>query len=929
MARNEKEKLLSLQIWGLVQGIGFRPFIARIASEHKMIGRVLNQNGCVKVEVIGREDKLEAFYNDILLKKPLAAKYISINKSYSSIIDAAIDTAMFNNKFTIEQSQAIEGGAVFPTPDFSICDECEKELFAKDNRRFLHPFISCAECGPRYTILKGTPYDRITTTMSDFPMCAACESEYNDKDSRRMHAQTLACHDCGPKLSYVSRCDEVERIFLDKVGRINQDKVGRIEQDEVGHIDKYEVGRIKQDESEQINKFKVGRINQDEKAALNFAIDDLKSGRIIAIKGIGGYHLACTPFSDDSVQRLRDLKGRENKPFAVMFSSLEELEIYCNFTPKEKENLTSTIKPIVLLKPKHFVTPSISTDVSRSSRFLGSFLPYTPLHHLILKETGPLVMTSANFTDSPIIKDDAQMLEFFRNQTDLTGILKNDRLILRRIDDSVVQCIGDITQIIRRARGYVPNPITLDQNQTREPKTQENQIQQTRGQVPCLTFAEQISNPKQTGGQTPCLVSANTGPEPDVGTDTLSGVRNTGSEQTWGQLPCPSSEQQPCLATEQQQCPEPQQSPESSPSGEQQQCLALGGQQKNTFCLATEGFYFLSTDNGDLDSLSSFENYKKSLDEMKNLLNIKPTLICADLHPGYQTSRFAKALGMPVKLIQHHYAHVASVMAEGNLTEPVIGVAFDGTGYGTDGTLWGGEFLIAKANGFDRVGHLKTISLLGGDASVRDTQKIATCLLHAANLDNEISDSRKQTICSALDAKINTIESSSIGRMFDAVCSILNISHIATYEGECAIMLENEAAKAIEIGVTEAYKPYNFTLIEMEGKIVADIVPCIREIIQDMKNTIPVPQIAYRFHATIAELIVNMCIEVRKRSGIRTVALSGGVFQNRILLQLAIEKLQNIDFIVYINRQVPPNDAGISLGQAYVAQCKLGSLRMT
>src|SRR5665647_3125291 len=430
MARNEKEKLLILKIWGLIQGIGFRPFIARIASEHKMIGRVLNQNGCVKIEAIGHEAELEAFYNDILSKKPLAAKYISINKSYSSIIDEVIDTAMFNNKFIIEQSQTLEAGPVFPTPDFSICEECEKELFSEDNRRFLHPFISCAECGPRYTILKGTPYDRITTTMSDFPMCAACESEYNDKDSRRMHAQTIACHDCGPKLSYVSRCDEVKKN------------------------------------------------SQDEKSALDCAIRELKSGGIIAIKGIGGYHLACTPFNDDSVQRLRNLKGRENKPFAVMFSSLNELENYCDITSIEKENLTSSIKPIVLLKPKHSVIPSISTNVSRSSRFLGSFLPYTPLHHLILNETGSLVMTSANFTDSPIIKDDAQMLEFFRNQTDLTGILKNDRLILRRIDDSVVQCIGDITQIIRRARGYVPNPITLDQNQTREPKTQEPQIQE-------------------------------------------------------------------------------------------------------------------------------------------------------------------------------------------------------------------------------------------------------------------------------------------------------------------------------------------------------------------------------------------------------------------------------------------------------------------
>src|SRR5665647_1698994 len=515
MARNEKEKLLILKIWGLIQGIGFRPFIARIASEHKMIGRVLNQNGCVKIEAIGHEAELEAFYNDILLKKPLAARYISINKSYSSIIDEA----MFNNKFIIEQSQTLEAGPVFPTPDFSICEECEKELFSEDNRRFLHPFISCAECGPRYTILKGTPYDRITTTMSDFPMCVACESEYNDKDSRRMHAQTLACHDCGPKLSYVSRCDEVGRISLDEIGRINQDEIGRINQDEVGRINQDEVGRINQDGIGWINQDEIGRINQDEKAALNFAIDDLKSGRIIAIKGIGGYHLACTPFSDDSVQRLRDLKGRENKPFAVMFSSLNELENYCDITSIEKENLTSSIKPIVLLKPKHSVIPSISTNVSRSSRFLGSFLPYTPLHHLILNETGSLVMTSANFTDSPIIKDDAQMLEFFRNQTDLTGILKNDRLILRRIDDSVVQCIGDITQIIRRARGYVPNPITLDQNQAREPKTQENQIQEPK-------TLEHQAREHQTRGQTPCLVSADTGPESGVGTVTLSGVRS-------------------------------------------------------------------------------------------------------------------------------------------------------------------------------------------------------------------------------------------------------------------------------------------------------------------------------------------------------------------------------------------------------------------
>jgi len=746
----EKYKKLNISIWGIVQGVGFRPYVKRLADKHGLYGRVLNNNGCVQIEVVGKKPLLEIFLDELVKNKPSIANIISMDSTY-------IEVDYDFNSFYIDQSNNLKNGFVFPPQDISICEDCEKELFDNENPRYLHPFISCTLCGPRYSIIEKLPYDRIATSMKGFPLCSFCEGEYSRADNRRQHAQTIACNNCGPVLSYHSRV--LENGTLTKV------------------------------------------------------IEELKNGGIVAIKGIGGYHLACSPFNDTAVANLRKLKKRYKKPFAVMFKNISAIKQLCEISDIEETQLLTHKKPIVPVKIKREI--DISRFVTGDACSLGVFLPYTPLHHLILNETVALVMTSANTSDLPLIYKDKAMLEFFNQEKLINGVLSHNREIVRRVDDSVVSCFDNNVQIIRRARGYVPLPVEI------------------------LNKSERA-------------------------------------------------------------------------------ILACGGQQKNTFCIARGQFAYPSTHIGDLDDENTYNFYIKTIDDMKNLIKITPEFVCCDLHPEYRSTIYAKSLGLPLMQVQHHFAHIVSVMAEHKLTETVIGIAFDGTGYGIDGTLWGGEFLIASPIGFERVAHLKPFALQGGDGSVSDAWKTAICLLYSNGLESEITDDRFKIIKPAILNKINVMQTSSMGRLFDAVSSLLNICHIASFEGDCAIQLENEAKNN-----SQKCESYDYEITTQDDKMLIDIKKCLVGIYADIKAGYEKSYIAYRFHLTVIDFTVAVCKILREKYNINFVALSGGVFQNKIIISNLLKRLKQESFVTYINEQVPTNDGGISLGQAYLAQFKI------
>lgn len=762
-------KTYEIRIWGTAQGVGFRPFIHRLAKKHNLAGFVSNDGSCVLIVIKADERQLKDFVCDIKQKKPQPSDIVrlQVTERNSGDIDLSGD-------FRITTSTDNSESPIFISPDFIVCDNCLKELYEETNRRYLHPFISCMECGPRFSIIDCVPYDRENTTMSDFPMCSSCSEEYKNIEDRRYHAQTISCYECGPQL---------------KFKKVDSDK-------ETTGFEAFEQ-----------------------------AVKILEQGGIIAVKGIGGFHLCCTPFNKNSVARVRKLKGREEKPFAVMFDSTMEVEKYCFLSEEEKKQLLSRESPIVLLKRKE---SDICEGVFKSSKYLGCFLTYTPLHKLIINTIGPLVMTSANISGEPIIIDNLKMMSLSDKR--LSGILYNNRRILTGIDDSVVKVSSNNSvQFIRRARGFVPLPVYL---------------------------GERFKKGRPV--------------------------------------------------------------------------LACGSDLKNTFCVGQNGYAYLSQFGGDLEEAQSFKVYKENIERFERILSIKPEKVCCDLHPGYQTSKFAKECGLEVLEVQHHHAHILSVMAENCLYHPVIGIAFDGTGYGTDGAMWGGEFLIASPDSFIRAGHLKYVPMLGGDSSVKEAYKTGYSYLFNLGLEMYIKDERWQLIKAALTNNINTVRSSSVGRLFDAVSFLAGIKDYSSFEGECAILLENYAAEYgamhSQHGLFMDYssekmkdfcKSYNYQISEVDGKLIGDMNRCIREIIADRENSADKREIAWRFHLTIIDYILNMCTRIRELYKIKDVALSGGVFQNSIIFDGAVSVLKRSGFNVFFNTKVPVNDGGISLGQAF------------
>ena len=747
----EKETAVKIKVCGIVQGVGFRPLVYRTARELGLKGWVRNVGGDVEIVAQASKTALNQFLCDLKENKNQRYEILNMEMEEQPVSELA--------DFVITPSGDAKEISMIPS-DLPVCRECLRELADQSDRRYGNPFISCMACGPRYTIIEDMPYDRDNTVMKDFPVCNKCKKEYTSPESRRFHAQTISCNDCGPYLLY-------------------QDN--------------------RQREAEELT----------DREALKKAIKVLVDGGIVAVKGIGGYHLVCSPFLETSVVRLRQCKGREEKPFAVMFHSVSEIKKYCNVSKEEEMLLTSKARPIVLLAMQE---DHMAPSANKRSLYCGAFLPYTPLQHLLTEELGPLIMTSANASGQPIIREDKGMCSF--SDPYLDGVLYHKRRIVRSVDDSVAKIVAGSPQLIRRSRGYVPYPVIL-QNQK--------------------SVKEEV--------------------------------------------------------------------------------FAAGGDLKAAFCLSHGVKAVVSQYFGDLEECSVMEEYKKSYKDLTHLLNITPKLAVCDLHPNYFSSRFTQSLMLPIIKVQHHHAHIASVMAEHGLEGPVIGVAFDGTGYGTDGSIWGGEFLICKGKEFVRAAHLRPFPVLGGDQSMRDGKKTAVCYLHHAGLDSSFPDERKHLITAALDQKINTVLTSSMGRLFDAAASVLQIAQENRYEGECAILLEREA----EIARREHIKPPSLPFLITKEDDILELDPRpFFEAAVNCRDKEKNGALALGFHHAAAQGIAEICEKLRGQYHTSDVALSGGVFQNTILTELTLTLLRERGFHVYVNRLVPPGDGGLSLGQIYL-----------
>lgn len=762
-------------VQGIVQGVGFRPFVYGQALQFGLGGFVFNDSAGVTIEVEGEPHSLDAFKKALTTSTPPLAQVNSL--SVESLLPVG------SASFVITHSQSTSQRLALIAPDSATCQDCLAELFDPFDRRYGYPFINCTNCGPRFTIVKDVPYDRDKTTMARFTMCPTCQAEYDNPLDRRFHAQPNACPVCGPQLS-----------LLDRAGL----------------------------------PLKVD-------SPVEAAARQLASGTILAIKGLGGYHLACDALSNEAVSRLRQSKHREAKPFALMVADLEAARQFCQVSEAEAALLQSRQRPVVLLEQKRLPTIPLTSAVAPGYSTLGLMLPYTPLHHLLLRAVseinGPgkpavLVMTSGNLSDEPIAYEDSDAITRLANIAE--GWLTHDRPIHMRCDDPVVRTLAGGTQFIRRSRGYAPAPINLSY-----------------------------------------------------------------------EFPVP--------------------------------LLACGGHLKNTFCLGKGQQAFVSHHIGDLENLETLGSYRAGIEHFKRLFDITPKAVAYDLHPDYLATHYAQELEVPYKIgVQHHHAHIASVMAEHGLTGPVIGLAADGTGYGPDGTIWGCEIITASLAGFERAGHLAYVPLPGGEMAVKQPWRMAAVYLSQVFGDSFLEleipfvrglDQAKWKPLPRMIVKgINSPRCSSLGRLFDGVAALLGVRSEAVYEAQAAIELEAQAET--ETGWENKKVAYPFA-IRPGRPFILDVFPLIEAIVGDLQRGVPVPSIAGRFHLTISEMLVAACLQVRTDTGLTTVALSGGVFQNRRLTQRLVERLEEGGFQTYLNRQVPPNDGGLSLGQAAVAAARL------
>lgn len=811
-----------IHVTGIVQGVGMRPFVYREAMAHGICGWVLNAGDGVHIEAHARAEAVDGFVAALSEHAPAAAR---VERVDIADLKPSGWSAADEQGFRIVASQDQTAHTTLVSPDIATCDDCLRELFDPADRRYHYPFINCTNCGPRFTIIRSLPYDRAATSMNCFPMCPECAAEYADPLDRRFHAQPDACFDCGPHITW------------------REASVGG-EPGEAAALPA------------------VGTTREASDAIIERCIELLAGGGIVAIKGLGGFHLACDASNEQAVAELRRRKRRSNKPLAVMVRDLADVERLCHVNDVERGLLAGSIRPIVLLRRRAVcesggspdalaLAPSVAHDLPE----LGVMLPYTPLQHLLLaaaeaRGVHALVMTSGNLSEEPIETDDDLAWERLVAAGIADALLGNDRAILSRYDDSVVRVVNGAIMPVRRARGYAPQPLPL-----------------------------------------PALDGA------------------------------PS-----CV-------------------------LACGPQQKATIALTREGTNgeatcFVSQHIGDVENGGTFDAWNAARTRLEDLFDLAPAALACDLHPSYLSDQWAREqarkCNLPLVEVQHHHAHIASVMAEaiaaGQLTTDtrVLGIAFDGTGAGTDGTIWGGEFLVASLDGFERTAHLLTWALPGGAASVRDARRNAFALLSelgllehpgAAQLLDSLDEQTRSVTATMIERGINSPRTSSMGRLFDAAAAILGICDKATYEGEPAIELEAAAWRAfsseracptgnmVSFSVTESSRPDDCHVLNSR--------PLFEALLEGIRTGVPAGKLALDFHVTIARSSARIAREICAREGLDTVALSGGVFMNRLLLQLLTRELKSMGLTVLIPRSVPVNDGCIAYGQAVIARARL------
>ena len=811
-----------IHVTGIVQGVGIRPFVYREAMAHGICGWVLNAGDGVHIEAHARAEAVDGFVAALSEHAPAAAR---VERVDIADLKPSGWSAADEQGFRIVASQDQTAHTTLVSPDIATCDDCLRELFDPTDRRYHYPFINCTNCGPRFTIIRSLPYDRAATSMNCFPMCPECAAEYADPLDRRFHAQPDACFDCGPHITW------------------REASVGG-EPGEAAALPA------------------VGTTREASDAIIERCIELLAGGGIVAIKGLGGFHLACDASNEQAVAELRRRKRRSNKPLAVMVRDLADVERLCHVNDVERGLLAGSIRPIVLLRRRAVcesggspdalaLAPSVAHDLPE----LGVMLPYTPLQHLLLaaaeaRGVHALVMTSGNLSEEPIETDDDLAWERLVAAGIADALLGNDRAILSRYDDSVVRVVNGAIMPVRRARGYAPQPLPL-----------------------------------------PALDGA------------------------------PS-----CV-------------------------LACGPQQKATIALTREGTNgeatcFVSQHIGDVENGGTFDAWNAARTRLEDLFDLAPAALACDLHPSYLSDQWAREqarkCNLPLVEVQHHHAHIASVMAEaiaaGQLTTDtrVLGIAFDGTGAGTDGTIWGGEFLVASLDGFERTAHLLTWALPGGAASVRDARRDAFALLSelgllehpgAAQLLDSLDEQTRSVTATMIERGINSPRTSSMGRLFDAAAAILGICDKATYEGEPAIELEAAAWRAfssesacptgnmVSFSVTESSRPDDCHVLNSR--------PLFEALLEGIRTGVPAGKLALDFHVTIARSSARIAREICAREGLDTVALSGGVFMNRLLLQLLTRELKSMGLTVLIPRSLPVNDGCIAYGQAVIARARL------
>ena len=761
-----------IRVYGIVQGVGFRPTVSRHAVSNGIRGNVCNKGPYVEIYAQGSGAQVDGFLKDLEERPPKRAAILKINTE-----DIPAGNVPQFGAFDIIESEKTKG-EIFVSPDIAICDECKEEMYNPKDRRYLHPFINCTCCGPRMTILDSLPYDRERTSMKEFPMCPDCAEEYDDPKTRRYDAQPVCCNACGPEV--------------------------------------YLIGR--------------GERGRD---AITYTRKVIHDGGIVAIKGIGGFHLCCDATNEETVSRLRMLKHRPAKPFAVMAKDETVVKRECIVTPEQEQILTGHQKPILLLdrRSNGGQTEKLAPSVAPGNPKVGVMLPYAPVQLLLfqyddgIEMPDLLVMTSGNTSGAPICRDDEEAITELSHLCD--AILSHNRKIRIRADDTVMDFYKNEPYMIRRSRGYAPLPFMTSTD--------------WKGQV-----------------------------------------------------------------------------------------LAVGGELKNTFCIGVDSRFYPSPYVGDLEDLRTVKALQETIHRFQTLLEVEPQVVVCDLHPKYNSTVVAENLGFPMLQVQHHYAHVLSCMTENDCQEPVIGVSFDGTGYGTDGTIWGGEILLADYQDFTRFGSITPFLQIGGDASAKEGWRIAVSMIYGYTKNREkaweiieklglCSEQESKVQFTMADRKINAVMSTSAGRLFDAVSAILGIRRQSSFEGEASTALQFAAEEFEQKGKlngNEIWDNVQPVILGLEGRCILNTEALVKQIVEAKLQGTDSGELAYLFHQTLAEQIVAACIEARKSSGRNKTALSGGVFQNRLLLRLTEERLGQEGFEVLRHHMIPPNDGGIAIGQA-------------